>query len=50
MMTEANPAMTATPVDQAHLRRCIELAREAFDAGDEPFGSLLVDAAGVVRL
>ncbi|QAY74610.1 nucleoside deaminase [Agromyces protaetiae] len=35
--------------DRRHLRRCLELAREALDAGDEPFGSLLVDAAGVVR-
>ena len=32
--------------DLAHLRRCVELAAEAVDAGDEPFGSLLVDAAG----
>ena len=35
-------------VDRAHLRRCIELARAAVDAGDEPFGSVLVDAAGRV--
>jgi tRNA(Arg) A34 adenosine deaminase TadA len=35
--------------DLTHLRRCVELAREAFDAGDQPFGSLLVDAAGTVR-
>jgi tRNA(Arg) A34 adenosine deaminase TadA len=32
-----------------HLRRCVELAAEALDAGDEPFGSVLVDAAGTVR-
>lgn len=32
--------------DLVHLRRCIELAREALDAGDEPFGSLVVDAGG----
>ncbi len=32
----------------AHLARCVELAREALDAGDDPFGSLLVDAAGTV--
>ena len=36
--------------DRAHLRRCVELAREALDAGDEPFGSVLVDATGAVRL
>ena len=34
--------------DLTHLRRCVELAREALDAGDEPFGSVLVDAYGVV--
>lgn len=31
-----------------HLRRCVELAREALDAGDEPFGSVLVAADGSV--
>ncbi len=35
--------------DLAHLRRCVELAREALADGDEPFGSLLVDAHGEVR-
>ena len=35
-----------TEVDRAHLRRCVELARQALAAGDEPFGSVLVDAAG----
>jgi tRNA(Arg) A34 adenosine deaminase TadA len=35
--------------DLGHLRRCVELARSALDAGDEPFGSLLVDAVGHVR-
>lgn len=34
--------------DLTHLRRCVELAREAFDAGDEPFGSLLVGPDGRV--
>ena len=38
-----------TEVDLTHLRRCIELAREALDEGDEPFGSVLVDAEGKVR-
>src|SRR4051812_5867744 len=32
-----------------HLRRCVELAAEALDAGDEPFGSVLVDGTGKVR-
>lgn len=31
-----------------HLRRCIELAAEALDAGDEPFGSILVSGDGTV--
>jgi tRNA(Arg) A34 adenosine deaminase TadA len=35
--------------DLSHLRRCVEMAREALDAGDEPFGSVLVDAEGTVR-
>lgn len=34
--------------DLKHLRRCVELASEAVDAGDEPFGSVLVDADGRV--
>lgn len=37
-----------TPTDLDHLRRCIELAREARERGDEPFGSLLVGADGEV--
>ena len=35
-----------TGADRTHLRRCVELAREALDAGDDPFGSLLVGGAG----
>ena len=31
-----------------YLRRCVELAAEALDAGDEPFGSVLVGAEGTV--
>ena len=34
--------------DNKHLLRCIELAEEALAAGDEPFGSVLVDANGIV--
>jgi tRNA(Arg) A34 adenosine deaminase TadA len=33
----------------AHLRRCVELAAQAVEAGDEPFGSVLVDGDGKVR-
>jgi tRNA(Arg) A34 adenosine deaminase TadA len=35
--------------DLAHLRRSVALARAALEAGDEPFGSVLVDADGRVR-
>lgn len=35
--------------DRAHLRRCVELARDAVDVGEQPFGSVLVDADGQVR-
>jgi tRNA(Arg) A34 adenosine deaminase TadA len=31
-----------------YLRRCVELAREALEAGDEPFGSVLVAEDGTV--
>lgn len=34
--------------DIRRLGRCVELARTALEAGDEPFGSILVDAAGQV--
>jgi predicted O-methyltransferase YrrM/tRNA(Arg) A34 adenosine deaminase TadA len=38
-----------TPEDLTHLRRCVDLAEQAVEAGDEPFGSILVDEAGTVR-
>ena len=34
--------------DLPHLRRCVELAREALEAGDQPFGSVLVSGDGRV--
>jgi tRNA(Arg) A34 adenosine deaminase TadA len=34
--------------DLRHLRRCVELATEALEKGDEPFGSVLVAADGTV--
>lgn len=34
--------------DLNHLRRCVQLAAEALEAGDEPFGSVLVAADGAV--
>ena len=33
-----------------HLTRCVELAREALHAGDAPFGSVLVDQSGKMRM
>lgn len=47
-MTMGAPGTLPDERDRAHLRRCVDLAREALDAGDEPFGSLLVDADGAV--
>ncbi|AQT80073.1 tRNA-specific adenosine deaminase [Mycolicibacterium litorale] len=40
--------MALSDEDIRRLGRCVELARTALDAGDEPFGSILVDAAGRV--
>jgi len=37
-----------TEADLRHLRRCVELATEAVEAGDFPFGSVLVAADGTV--
>lgn len=34
--------------DLKHLRRCIELAEEALEKGDEPFGSVLVSSNGQI--
>ncbi|HMG31307.1 MAG TPA: nucleoside deaminase [Jiangellaceae bacterium] len=36
----------ATEDELRHLRRCVELAAEALEEGDEPFGSVLVAADG----
>ncbi len=41
--------MSISEIDLTHLRRCVALAREGLEDGDEPFGSVLVDAAGDVR-
>ena len=38
-----------TEQDRRFLRRCVDLAREALEDGDEPFGSVLVDAQGRER-
>lgn len=34
--------------DLQHLRRCVELAEQALNSGDEPFGSILVSKDGAV--
>jgi tRNA(Arg) A34 adenosine deaminase TadA len=36
------------PIDEEHLRRCVQLAVEALENGDDPFGSILVGADGLV--
>jgi tRNA(Arg) A34 adenosine deaminase TadA len=41
-------ANEVTPADLPHLRRCVELATEAVEAGDFPFGSVLAAADGTV--
>lgn len=38
--------VTVTETDLLHLRRCVALASEAVDAGDFPFGSVLVAGDG----
>ncbi|MCT7661934.1 nucleoside deaminase [Mycobacterium deserti] len=38
--------MAINDSDLERLGRCVELAREALDDGDEPFGSVLVDGSG----
>ena len=39
-----------TEKDRLHLRRCVALAEAALDAGDEPFGSVLVGSDGTVLM
>lgn len=34
--------------NQMFLRRCVDLAREALDAGDQPFGTVLVGKDGTI--
>jgi tRNA(Arg) A34 adenosine deaminase TadA len=38
--------VTLSEADLHHLRRCVALAREALEDGDEPFGSVLVSGTG----
>ncbi|WP_426593296.1 nucleoside deaminase [Cellulomonas sp. McL0617] len=41
--------MSIDDADRVHLARAVVLAREALLDGDEPYGSVLVDATGAVR-
>ncbi|WP_028050472.1 nucleoside deaminase [Cellulomonas sp. URHD0024] len=41
--------MPLDDTDRTHLARAVVLAREALLDGDEPYGSVLVDASGAVR-
>jgi|APHM01.1.fsa_nt_gi Cytosine/adenosine deaminases len=45
--TDLDPSFTEFD-HEAHIRRAVELARAAADRGDEPFGSVLVDADTIV--
>ncbi|MGX1128463.1 tRNA(Arg) A34 adenosine deaminase TadA [Streptomyces glaucescens] len=40
--------MAVKDTELPYLRRCVELAEQALEAGDEPFGSVLVGADGSV--
>jgi tRNA(Arg) A34 adenosine deaminase TadA len=40
--------VSLSETDLQHLRRCVDLAREALEDGDEPFGSVLVSGRGAV--
>lgn len=40
--------MAVKDAELPYLRRCVELATEALEAGDEPFGSVLVGEDGTV--
>lgn len=41
-------ATNVSNLDLGHLRRCVELAQQARDRGDHPFGSVVVTADGRV--
>lgn len=46
---EQKSTVSISATERGHLRRCVNLAQEALESGDEPFGSVLVDPAGTVR-
>ena len=43
-----DPSTTPSTDDRRWLARCVELASAARDAGDDPFGSVLVDGTGTL--
>ncbi|NVO32674.1 nucleoside deaminase [Hymenobacter lapidiphilus] len=43
-----HPSKFLTETDLQHLRHCLALAEQALEAGDEPFGSVLVGGNGAV--
>lgn len=43
-----NTKSKLTATDKQFLSRCIDLAQEALEAGDQPFGSILIDKEGKV--
>lgn len=45
-MSDSEHTLTAT--DIKHLEICLQLAAEAVEAGDQPFGSVLVNAGGEI--
>jgi tRNA(Arg) A34 adenosine deaminase TadA len=47
-MTGSGDGTVVTETDLRHLRRCVELAAQSVDVGDEPFGSVLVAVDGEV--
>jgi tRNA(Arg) A34 adenosine deaminase TadA len=47
-MTKGATMIDAT--DKQHLTRCVALAEQALEAGDEPFGSVLVSGDGEVLM
>ncbi|WP_067975934.1 nucleoside deaminase [Nocardiopsis trehalosi] len=45
-MIDVRKAEPVNDTDLRHLRRCVELAKAAVEAGDEPFGSVLAAGDG----
>ncbi len=48
-MAASPPPGYVSTEDVVHLRRAVALARDALQAGDKPFGTVLVDDRGTIR-